>query len=198
MLGLEGDYDASHHTVSPTESQQLPPTALTPATTIDSQRDVRIRRIWSIRARAGYAFGNTLAYATGGYANARMSAFATDTFNNPGGPAATCGTPGCPTTNSGPEGPNVTTEGSAAKSQGGWRAGLGLDHRFGRHFSIGLEYLHSDFGHADIPFNSQVTSFGTLTRDSNGSAGTPGQVISASTRVSYRSDSLGVRLNFRF
>lgn len=198
VFGAEGDFDPFHRTASASETQQLPPTALTPATTIDSRRDVRIDRQWSIRARVGYAFGSTLAYATGGYASARASVFGVDTFTNPGGPAATCAPAPCQA-NLGPEGPNTTTDSNARRSLGGWRAGLGIDQRLGRHFSIGLEYLHTDLGARDIAFHSSVTSFaGTFTHGDNGGTGTHGQVNTASTRVGLTSDALGLRLNFRF
>jgi opacity protein-like surface antigen len=199
VLGIEGDFDPSHHDVTASQTQSLPPTALTPSTTIAAERDVRVSRQWSIRARLGYAISsNTLAYATGGYANARLSVFGTDTFTNPGGPAATCAPSPCQT-NLGPEGPNTTTDSNARANAGGWRAGLGVDQRLTRHFSIGLEYLHSDFGTRDITFHSSVTSFaGTFTRGDNGATGTHGQVNTASTRVSLSSDAIGMRLNFRF
>jgi outer membrane immunogenic protein len=199
VLGIEGDYDPSHQDVSASQTQTLPPTALTPSTTIAAQRDVRIGQQWSIRARLGYALSpNTLAYATGGYANARLSVFGTDTFTNPGGPAAACAPAPCQA-NLGPEGPNITTNSNARANAGGWRAGLGVDQRIGRHFSIGLEYLHSDFGTRDIAFHSSVTSFaGTFTHGDNGATGTHGQINAASTRVALSSDALGVRFNFRF
>jgi len=198
VFGAEADFDPLHRNVSVSQTQQLPPTALTPATTIDSTRDVRIDRQWSVRARAGYAFGRTLVYATGGYASARFDVLGVDTFTNPGGPAASCSPAPCQA-NLGPEGPNITTDSNARRTAGGWRAGLGVDQRLTRHISIGLEYLHSDFGGHDITFHSSVTSFaGTFTHGDNGATGTHGQINSASTRVAMSSDALGLRLNFRF
>ena len=147
---------------------------------------------------AGYAFGRTLAYATGGYASARLSAFGIDTFTNPGGPAASCAPAPCQA-NLGPEGPNTTTSSNARGTVGGWRAGLGVDQRLGRHFSIGLEYLHTDFGAHDLTFHSSVTSFaGAFTHGDNGATGTHGQVVTAATRVAVTTDAIGLRLNFRF
>jgi opacity protein-like surface antigen len=198
VLGLEGDYDGSRRTTVASQTQALPPTALTPATMIASERDVRISGTWSVRARAGYAFGNTQIYATGGYASARLSVFGIDTFTNPGGPAASCAPAPCQA-NFGPEGPNITTDSNARRTVGGWRAGAGIDQRIGRHFSIGLEYLHTSFSGRDILFHSSVTSFaGTFTHGDNGATGTHGQINAASTRVALTSDALGLRLNFRF
>lgn len=198
VFGAEAEFDPFHHDVSASRSQQLPPTALTPATTIDSTRDVRMDREWSVRARLGYAFGRTLVYATGGYASARLSAFATDSFTNPGGPAAACAPAPCQA-NLGPEGPNITTSSNARGTVGGWRAGFGVDQRLTRHISVGLEYLHSDFGAHDLTFHSSVTSFaGTFTHGDNGATGTHGQVNTAATRVAMTTDAIGLRLNFRF
>jgi opacity protein-like surface antigen len=198
VFGAEADIDPFHRNTSASETQQLPPTALTPATTVASTRDVRIDRQWSIRARAGFAFGNTLAYATGGYASARASVTGVDTFTNPGGPAASCAPAPCQA-NLGPEGPNTTVDSNARRTLGGWDAGIGIDQRLSKHFSIGLEYLHTDLGAHDIAFHSSVTSFaGTFTHGDNGGTGTHGQVNTASTRVGLTSDALGLRLNFRF
>ncbi|HEX4737512.1 MAG TPA: outer membrane beta-barrel protein [Allosphingosinicella sp.] len=198
VFGAEADGDPFRHNVSVSQSQQLPPTALTPSTMIASTREVQIDRQWSVRARAGFAFSNTLVYATGGYAGARLSAFGIDTFTNPGGPAANCAPAPCQA-NLGPEGPNTTTSSNARGTVGGWRAGLGIDQRLGRHFSIGLEYLHTNFGAKTLPFASTVTSFaGTFTHGDNGATGTHGQVVTAGTRVAMTTDAIGLRVNFRF
>jgi opacity protein-like surface antigen len=198
VFGAEADGDPLHRNVSASQTQQLPPTALTPSTTIASTREVQMDRQWSVRARAGFAFGSTLVYATGGYAGARLSAFGIDTFTNPGGPAATCSPAPCQA-NLGPEGPNITTSSNARGTVGGWRAGLGVDQRLGRHFSIGLEYLHTNLGAHTLTFHSTVTSFaGTFTHGDNGATGTHGQIATAATRVAANSDAIGLRLNFRF
>jgi outer membrane immunogenic protein len=198
VFGAEADGDPFHRNVSASQTQQLPPNALTPSTTIASTRDVRIDRQWSARARAGLALGSTLVYATGGYASARLSAFGIDSFTNPGGPAASCAPAPCQA-NLGPEGPNITASSNARRTVGGWKAGLGIDHRLGRHFSIGLEYLHTSFGAQTLTFHSTVTSFaGTFTHGDNGATGTHGQVVTAATRVAMTTDAIGLRLNFRF
>lgn len=198
VLGLEGDYDISHRTIVATQTQSLPPTALTPATMIASERDVRVGNVWSLRARAGYAFSNTQIYATGGYASGKLSVFGIDTFTNPGGLAANCAPAPCQA-NLGPEGPNTTASSNASRTAGGWRAGLGIDQRIGRHFSIGLEYLHTSFGGRDLVYHSTVTSFaGTFTHGDDGATGTHGQVVVPSTRVALTSDAIGLRLNLRF
>ncbi len=195
VLGVEGDFDPSHHNVTARDSQLLPPTALTPSATISIARNVRIGSEWSLRARAGYAFGNTLAYATGGYVSARASVVGVDSFTNPGGPAAAC-SPNC-TANLGPEGPNRTTNGNARKTLGGWRVGAGVEQRIGKHFSIGLEYLHTDFGARNIAFHSSVTEFtGPFTHGTDNGTGIHGQVNSAGTRARMTSDAIGLRLNF--
>lgn len=196
VFGAEADYDPFHRNVAVAQSQQLPPTALTPATTIDSVRDVRINGEWSIRARLGVAFGGTLAYATGGYANARGRVTNVDSFTNPGGPAAPC-TPACQA-NLGPEGPVVTT-GSAHRNMGGWTGGLGVEQALGAHFSIALEYRHTDLGSKDFtPSGGTVVNTGPETHGNNGGTGSLGQVSPGPTNISLTTDALSLRLNFRF
>ena len=116
----------------------------------------------------------------------------------PGGLAAPC-TPAPCQANLGPEGPNITESANARRTVGGWRAGLGVDQRLGRHFSIGLEYLHTDLGTHDLTYHSSVTSFtGPFTRGDNGATGLHGQVVVGATRAAVTTDAIGLRLNFRF
>lgn len=73
----------------------------------------------SIRARIGFALGNTLAYATGGYAVGKIATrFRSTNVANA-------------FTNSGNDNVN------------GYRYGGGLEHRIGRNFSIGAVYLYT-------------------------------------------------------
>jgi opacity protein-like surface antigen len=196
VFGGEADFDPFHRDVTAFLGQVLPPTALTPSATIGAQRDVRIDREFSVRARAGIAFGHTLAYATGGYANARVGVNSFDVFSNPGGPAAPC-TPACQA-NLGPEGPVLTTA-RERHAMGGWTAGGGVDQAIGSHFSIGLEARHTDLGSRDFALTSRTTTnLGPETHGDNGGTGTLGSVSAGPTRVSLRNDAISLRLNFRF
>jgi outer membrane immunogenic protein len=196
VFGAEADFDPFRRDLSVAQSQQLPPTAITPATTIDSVRNVRLDQEWTARARLGIAFGGTLAYAAGGYANARARVTSIDSFTNPGGPAAPC-TPACQA-NLGPEGPVVTT-GSARHRMGGWTGGGGVEQQLGAHFSLALEYRHSDLGAKDFtPASVTTVNTGPETHGNNGGTGSLGQVSGGATHLSLRTDALSLRLNFRF
>ena len=172
VFGAEADFDPFRRDLSVAQSQQLPPTALTPATTLDSVRDVRIDEEWTARARLGLAFSGTLAYATGGYANARARVTSVDSFTNPGGPAAACSPAPCQA-NLGPEGPVVTTS-SDRHRMGGWTAGGGVEQQLGAHFSIGLEYRHTDLGAKSFAGTQTTVNTGPETHGDNGGTGTLG------------------------
>ena len=138
VFGTEGDFNPSHRTFSVSQSQPVFQTGLTPIVTVKAQRDVRISREFSIRARGGVAFGKTLVYATGGYSTAQARVSSIDSFTNPGGPN-NCFVPpsgGC-TSNLGPEGPVVTTA-SESRNIDGWNAGSGIEQKFGKHPALVL------------------------------------------------------------
>ena len=80
----------------------------------------RLRGNGSIRARAGMAFGSTLAYATGGYAFGKIR----HSFS---------------TSNS----LNTFTESGGGGSASGYRVGVGAEHRFRPSVSIGAQYLYT-------------------------------------------------------
>ena len=196
VFGGEADFDPFARDVAAFSGQVLPQTALSPQVTIGSQRNFRLSREWSIRGRAGIAFGHTLAYATGGYASARVGVVGFDSFNNPGGPAAPC-TPNCQA-NLGPEGP-VLTIANELHTMAGWTAGIGADQAIGHHFSIGLEYRHSDFGTKTFTLANQVVqNLGPETHGDNGGTGLLGSVSTGPNRVSVRTDAIALRVNYRF
>ncbi len=197
VIGAEGDFDPLHRNVDTQQSQMLPPTALTPATKILSQRNMRLGDQWSIRARAGVAFGKTLAYVTGGYAATRGSLTSIETFTNPGGLAAACSPAPCQA-NLGPEGP-VLTSGSGHSNFSGWTGGGGIEERLGRHLSLALEYRHTAFGSKLVTVaTGAAVNTGPVTVGDNGAPGTLGQAMTAGSRIGLHSDSLGLRLNWRF
>jgi outer membrane immunogenic protein len=196
VFGAEAEFDPFSRNASVSQTQTLPITILSPVTTIDSERDVRINNLWSVRARLGIAFGSTLAYATGGYASARARVTSTDSFTNPGGPGAP-NTDGS-TFNGGPEGPVVTTA-RDRRNMGGWTGGLGVEQALGAHFSVALEYRHTDLGAKNFTLANQATvNTGPESHGTNGGTGLLGNVSTGPTRVSLRSDAVGLRLNFRF
>ena len=199
VFGVEGDFNPFHRTVSVTQSFQLPPTILTPNTSVEARRDVRLNREFSIRARAGGAFGKTLIYGTVGYGLARVRVSSIDTFLNPGGLTAACppASP-CPQANLGASGPVVTTA-EEEQNMGGWTGGFGVERKLGARVSAGFEYRHSDFRSKTFTLGNQATvNTGPEARGTNGVAGLPGGVATDPTRVSLKNDSFGVRVNFHF
>lgn len=77
------------------------------------------------RVRAGYAFGRTLAYATGGYAHGSVERrFSTS------------------------NGVNTFTE-RDDDDLNGWQLGAGLEHQLDENVSVGVEYLHTSLKDED-------------------------------------------------
>jgi outer membrane immunogenic protein len=89
----------------------------------------------AIRARGGWAMGDTLFYATGGYAEGNMKhSFRTTN-----------------TVNSFPE--------AGGGDANGWQWGLGVEHKFMPNVSVGLEYLRTSL--EDDDYGVRATNSGT-------------------------------------
>lgn len=215
VIGPEADFNLIKRTTTVSQSFELPVTAIQPLTTVEAQRDVEVSREFSIRARAGAAFGKTLIYGTIGYALGRVKVSVRDSFINPGGLAASCGgVSGCVQVNLSASGPIVTT-GSEEQNMGGWTGGFGVERKLRKRFSIGFEYRHTDLRSKDFAFtNLTLTNNGPQPTANNNTAGLFGGVNGAvgfginntvvgvtsggSTKISLKSDSFGVRVNFHF
>ena len=203
VAGAEADIQGTRRSTTSVYNFQVPPTALTPTSNVTLQRTARISTEWSLRARLGAAIGSsTLVYATGGLAGARVRFTNTDTFFDPGGPGPLNSINGQQTTvgqaNFGPSGPTVTT-GSFSKTKVGWTAGGGLEERIGAHLSLALEYRHTELGTVSYALNQSIISQGAVITDTLGNhASVQPNISSSTTRVKLRSDSIGIRLNFRF
>jgi high affinity Mn2+ porin len=87
------------------------------------------------RGRVGYANGSWLVYATGGLA------WAGERFVNT---------------------PAIDNEEKVLNTRLGWVAGAGVEYGFAPHWSVRLEYLYSQFGHADVTFPSGTKYASTL------------------------------------
>lgn len=176
----------------------LPLTVLTPVSTVVATRSVKKDYDWSARLRLGFATGKALLYASGGVAGTRARLTATDTYTDPGGPAASCTAP-CTVANFGPYGPAVAT--STAKGNFiGWTAGGGIEYRVARSVSIGIDYRHNDFG-------AKIFALGAATPVNGGPTITDGNgnhppantgAVPGSTRVDLRDERLAVTLSFHF
>ena len=97
----------------------------------DSYADVKIDLFATARARVGYALDNTLLYVTGGAAYAS----ATSTITNVGGEI----------------GYNSI---SADENIFGWVIGGGAEYKLNRNMSVGIEYLHVDFGGNTVHYSN--------------------------------------------
>ena len=95
----------------------------------------KLEDLWAIRARGGYAFGDTLAYVTGGYASGNMK----HSFQ---------------TTNTANAFPR-----SGGGDADGWQFGLGVEHRFLPNVSLGLEWIRTSL--KDDDFTVRATNSGS-------------------------------------
>ena len=198
VYGVELGGSLGQSSSSTTSSTSLPQTILTPVSTLVATRTVKKDYEWSARLRLGYVSGKAMFYASGGVTGTRAQLTATDTYTNPGGPAASCTAP-CTVANFGAYGPAVAT--STAKSNFlGWTAGAGIEYRVTSSISIGLDYRHNDYGAKTFalgtatPVNSGPTiTDGNGNHPAAGTGGSPGP-----TRVTLRDERVGVTLSFHF
>ncbi|HEX9932978.1 MAG TPA: outer membrane beta-barrel protein [Allosphingosinicella sp.] len=130
----------------------------------------RLRDNAALRARAGFAMGNTLVYGTGGVAWGRIrNRFETsntvNTFTNSGNDDAW-----------------------------GYRAGAGVEQRLGRSFSIGLQYLYTSLEDEDFRVRAAGPAPATnpfIRQNANGTD-------FARSGDRFNNHSLGLTANFRF
>lgn len=117
VLGIEGDYVAGfgHQSLGATNSISI----FVPGGTGTAQ--AKMRDIWSIGGRAGWAAGNWMPYITGGYAS---GSFELDAHNTP---------------------PTVPNSLQARATTGGAYLGGGIDWLLANNWIFGVEYRHYDF-----------------------------------------------------
>lgn len=192
VFGGEADLNPFRRTVSVSQSFQMPPTLLTPTTTVTAQRDAQLSGEFSLRGRAGAAVGKTLIYGTGGYDNARVRVTSTDSYTNPGGA-------GAGGFNAGAQGP-INTTANESRNMGGWTLGGGFEQKISKRISFGFEYRHTDLRSKTFTLNNQTTvNTGPSARGSDGVVSNfQGDVSTQPTQVSLKSDSFIVKVNFHF
>jgi outer membrane immunogenic protein len=118
VVGVEGDYLAANGSASLGSTPDI--SIFGPGGTGTGQ--VKLRDIWSIGGRLGWAFGRWMPYLAGGYAN---GAFEFDAQNVP---------------------PAVVPEVETAKSSGGGTyIGAGIDWAVANNWIVGAEYRHYGF-----------------------------------------------------
>ena len=126
VIGVEADVSALSG-----KNAQTRTSAGTPSYTIANTFDPKVT--YSIKGKLGFAAGNTLFYATGGWGWTQAD-LATDITSNGGYHKAS----------------------SFSHTFSGYEVGGGLEHRFGRNLSLRLEYVYAD--HGDVTYaTSYVT-----------------------------------------
>lgn len=119
VLGAETDFSAMH--TGGRKASTVNPFGVE----VTTQAQTELFTLGTVRARAGFAFGDLLIFATGGYAYGHVGqrgAIAPVPTNNP------------------------TYAGSNPQMASGWALGGGLEYAVGPRVSVRLDYLHYDLG----------------------------------------------------
>ncbi len=131
VVGLEGDVSV----LSGKETATRGPTPTTPfpalSYTVTNTFDPKVS--YSLRAKAGFAAGNTLFYATGGWGWANAD-IAVDISSNGGYHKIV----------------------NRSETFNGFEIGGGIEHRFGSSVSLKLEYIYTDKG--DVTFDADYAA----------------------------------------
>lgn len=132
VLGVEADFQFSSQ-----RGSLSAPTCPTPTCAVATSATYTQKMPWfgTVRGRAGFAQDGWMAYATAGYAYARLDTDAT----------ATAGA--------------VTATVSDRGMRSGWTAGAGIEVALTRNWSARMEYLYMDFGRKNVTwtFNGIAT-----------------------------------------
>jgi len=96
---------------------------------VGEQFKVRYNLAYSVRGRVGYAPGPWLIYGTGGWAGARLD----DSQYIP------------------------LAGGHHSASLSGWAAGGGVEYATASHWTVGAEWIHSDYGRKSFVFNGPTS-----------------------------------------
>lgn len=200
VFGVEAGLDGPRDAGQVNQDNAIPPTILSPASTVTQERDADMRYSWSVRGRVGVGMGRTLLYAAGGVTGARVELEAVNTYTIPAGNGG-----GVPPVAGPAIGPNVTTA-SERRSMTGWTAGLGGEQMLSSHVSLGLDLRYDDYGSKTFTFdNIAITRSGATTfpgaAPGADQIGPPNNDVRANpgpTRISLNEWRLAVRLVFRF
>jgi outer membrane immunogenic protein len=144
ILGVEADLHGARDLSTNSNTVTIPATILAPPSSGTISRSAHMSYDWSARARIGAAIGaDSMIYASGGIAGARVRLTGQDSFTTPAGAAPTSGN--TPAFISPTIGPVVLT---ASQRHGirGWTGGVGGETRLSRHIGIGLDARYTDYG----------------------------------------------------
>jgi opacity protein-like surface antigen len=125
VVGIEGDFSV----LDADDDRDSPLTATTsfPALQYAASNEIDVKSMFSLRGKAGYAFGNSMLYADAGWAwvKSRYSA----ALSSNGG---------------------YNKAGSQSDTTDGFIVGLGFEHRVGKNVSLRLDYHYTDQGETDF------------------------------------------------
>ena len=132
----------------------------------------RLRDSYGVRARAGAAFGQSLAYATGGVVWGKVkNSFVTSNTANA-----------------------FTTTGNDTVN--GYRLGAGFEHKIGPNFSLGLEYLYTRY--KDDDYRVRAANSGTTAATNPFLLGNAAGTDFRRSATRLTTSSLGLTANYRF
>jgi opacity protein-like surface antigen len=200
--GVVGDLNFGGRSISNGYTTVLPPTQLTPITSVTTSRTTESGTNFSLRGRGGYLFNNLLLYGTGGLAAVKLKMSAVGNWVSPGGVAEPDNSGSGVTANLGALGPSVTTVDDESHLQLGWTVGAGGEHPVHPSFSIGVEYRYTSLGTTSFDLlDRQTVLQGTLTGNTtttSTTAFTTPAVLPGPTDVKYRDHRFLVRGSWKF
>lgn len=139
VIGVEADFGYLGLRASTGGSFRVPAVGIqTSSSSVDAPW------LFTLRPRVGVMFGPTLLYATGGLAVANVKLDETNSFE-PGRTSA---------------GSDIL---SVSRTQFGWTAGAGVEHRLAARWSIKGEFLHVDLGRLNATSSSNSPFLGNTT-----------------------------------
>jgi opacity protein-like surface antigen len=216
VLGGEFEYNPVSADGITTAFQTLPATALTHCVVGDNGLNIngpfnsciptvtQYERLpstdstYSLMARGGWVWHKTLFYGVGGPALARMRVGAKDEFYSLLSNGASCPCPpetGSAQIDSGIHGVVAFGDSSVSHVETGWTAGAGIDRLIHRHWMLGLEDRHLAVDNKVFPGTS---SDFFVTNSPTGQSFDGGGIVTSPEKVSYISNRISVRFNFRF
>ncbi len=143
LIGVETDFQGAGQKDSFTSSILANAGGVAQATTTTTQN--KVDWFGTVRARTGAVVGNTLLYATGGFAYGRVEA--SQTISRVPGAAGSG---------------SYTGFGAASGTKGGWTIGAGAETKLAGNWTAKLEYLYVDLGSLQNNYSNVLTSGGAI------------------------------------
>jgi outer membrane immunogenic protein len=136
VLGVEADFSLMN--VDDDRASPLTPTTTAPSLSYAAGNGVDAKHMYSLRAKGGVAFGNSLVFVDGGWAWVK-SKYSAGLSSNGG----------------------YSKSGSQSETTDGYVLGAGFEHRVGSNVSLRLDYSYTDQG--DVSFANAYLPGSTFT-----------------------------------